>query len=182
MARGAAIAARIAAGGVGAVTSIPAGREQREGAMIRIEASSVIEAPLGAVWGVVRDYNNLPGWQPNFAGSVIEAGGEPDRIGSIRVLTLADGGGVIRERLLALSDAEASMTYEIIETPLPIANYRSTIRLRQITDGDRTYITWAGEFDATAERREAMTRLLLDQIYQGGFDELKRQFARRPTG
>lgn len=149
--------------------------------MIRIRASSVIDAPLGAVWGVVRDYNDLPGWQPSFVGSAIEQGGDADRVGCVRALTLATG-GVIRERLLALSDADASMTYCIIDSPLPIENYRSTLRLRPITDGDRTYITWSGEFDAAAEVREEMCRLLLDQIYQGGFDALKRRFAGRAGG
>ena len=144
--------------------------------MIKVMASSVISAPIDQVWKVVRDYNGLPNWSPAIVKSRIEDGGAADRISTVRALEFADG-GKLREVLLALSDTEYSVTYAIIESELPITNYRSTIQLQPITDGDRTYITWSGEFDPIGDSAAEMKQQLEQNIYQAGFDALKQRFA-----
>ena len=86
--------------------------------MIRVYTSSVIDAPADAVWQQVRDFNGLPAWHPAIAESRIEAGLPSDRVGCVRNFRTRDG-GVIRERLLTLSDFEyefqlASMNRHLI--------------------------------------------------------------------
>ncbi len=78
--------------------------------------------------------------------------------------------GVIRERMLGFSDAASRFDFAIIETSLPVSNYRSTIALRPITDGDRTFIVWSGRFDAPPEHAAEMTARMPQDIYQAGFD------------
>jgi hypothetical protein len=103
--------------------------------MARAHASSVINAPIDQVWAHIRDFNGLANWHPAVAKSTIEGGGQSDRVGCVRVLTLQDG-GVIRERLLEMSDLGHHYSYSILESPLPVANYRATLRLRRISDGN----------------------------------------------
>ena len=98
----------------------------------------MINAPIEKVWARIRDFNGLPGWHPGIAKSEIEGGEPANQPGCIRVLTLQDG-GVVRERLLEMSDMGHHYSYSILYSPLPVANYRATLRLRRISDGDRTY-------------------------------------------
>ena len=78
--------------------------------MARAHASSAIHAPIEEVWARIRDFNGLADWHPAVAKSEIEGGGPSDRVGCVRVLTLQDG-GVIRERLLEMSDLGHHYSY-----------------------------------------------------------------------
>jgi len=138
-------------------------------------ASSVIDAPIDEVWARVRDFNGLPDWHPGIARSEIEGGKPSDQIGAVRSFYLGDGGH-IRETLLALSDAERSCTYDMLKGPMAWWNYVATMRLRPITDGNRTYIEWSADFDAKPEDVEGLIDLVQDGVFQGGFDALKTHF------
>ena len=90
--------------------------------MTKVYVSSVIDAPAADVWRVVRDFNALPDWTPFAAESRIEQNQRADQVGCIRNFRLRDG-GVIRERLLSLSDYDLSQSYAILESPMPVENY-----------------------------------------------------------
>jgi hypothetical protein len=144
--------------------------------MARAHASSVINAPIDRLWAHIRDFNGLAVWHPGVAKSEIEGGGPSDRVGCVRKLTLRDG-AVLRERLLEMSDLGHHYSYAILGSPLPVANYRATLRLRRVSDGDRTFIEWSSSFDADPpEKRAEAESLLSDAVYQGGFDALKKHF------
>jgi hypothetical protein len=144
--------------------------------MARAHASSVINAPIDEVWARIRDFNALPDWHPGVAKSEIEGGVPSDQVGCVRVLTLGDG-GVIRERLLEMSDLGHHYTYSILDSPLPVANYRATLRLRRISDGNRTFGEWSASFDADPPEKQADAESLLSNgVFQGGFDALKKHF------
>jgi hypothetical protein len=144
--------------------------------MARAHASSVINAPIDQVWAHIRDFNGLAQWHPAVAKSAIDGGEPSDRVGCVRVLTLQDG-GVIRERLLEMSDLGHHYSYSILESPLPVASYRATLRLRRISDGDRTYAEWNATFDPNPpEKQAAAENLLSNGVFQGGFDALKKHF------
>jgi len=94
--------------------------------MVRVYISSVIEAGADAVWARIRDFNALPLWHPAIADSRIENTQPSDRVGCIRHFHTRDG-GMIRERLLALSDYDYSCTYEILESPMGVDRYVATL-------------------------------------------------------
>jgi hypothetical protein len=136
----------------------------------------VINAPIEKVWNRIRDFNGLANWHPAVAKSEIEGGNPSDQIGCVRKFSLQDG-GVIRERLIEMSDLGHHYSYAILESPLPVANYRSTLRLRRISDGDRTYAEWSASFDADpAEKKAEAEDLISNAVFQGGFDALKKHF------
>ena len=144
--------------------------------MARAHASSVIDAPIEKVWERIRDFNGLATWHPGIARSEVEGGRPSDQVGCIRVLTLQDG-GVVRERLLEMSDLGHHYSYAILESPLPVANYRSTLRLRRISDGNRTFGEWSATFDPDPPEKQAFAEDLIGNgVFQGGFDALKKHF------
>ena len=141
--------------------------------MAEAYASSVLGAPAARVWERIRDFNALPDWHPAIAESRIEGGGPADQVGCVRAFRLKDG-GFIRERLLALSDFDFSVTYSILESPMGVENYVATLKLTPVTDGDRTFAEWSAEFDCPPEREDELVALIAGDVFQGGFDALER--------
>jgi hypothetical protein len=143
--------------------------------MAEVYASSVIAAPAERVWARIRDFNGLPGWHPLIAESRIEAAAPADQVGCVRAFRLKDG-GFIRERLLALSDYDFSCTYSILESPMGVENYVATLKLTPVTDGDRSFAEWSASFDCAPEREAELVADIGGNVFQGGFDALKRLF------
>ena len=146
--------------------------------MVNVYVSTVIDAPADTVWARVRDFNGLPQWHPGIADSRIENGEPADRIGCIRHFHTRDG-GTIRERLLALSDYDYSCTYSILESPMGVENYVATLKFTPVTDGARSFAEWSAEFECAESRERELTELIGNGVFQGGFEALKRHFARR---
>lgn len=145
--------------------------------MPRVFVSSVVDAPASKVWDRVRDFNGLPRWHPRIRESRIENGEPADRVGCVRNFTLQNGDR-IRERLLGLSDYDLFCTYSILESPMPLTGYVATLRLTPVTDGDRTFAEWTAEFDCAEAVAEELSDGIAGNVFQAGFDALKRHFAR----
>ena len=102
--------------------------------MPKVLVSTVINAPIERVWRTASDFNGLPTWMPGMKESTIEAGKKPTEIGAVRKLAMAGTKDVLRERLEALDDKTCTITYSVLEGPLPVKNIRTTMHLRPITD------------------------------------------------
>jgi Polyketide cyclase / dehydrase and lipid transport len=114
------------------------------------------------VWAKIGDFCGISNWHPVVEKCTLSADG------SIRTLDLK-GGGAIHEKLENRDDAGHSYTYSIIDSPLPVANYSSTISVA--ADGAGSKITWIGKFDAKgASDAEAMK--VMNGVYQAGIDAL----------
>jgi uncharacterized protein YndB with AHSA1/START domain len=142
----------------------------------KVRISSVIDAPIEKVWARIRDFNGLPSWHPRMVESEIEGGKKATDIGAVRKFKVASG-ATIREKLVAFSDDDHLTTYSIVEHPAPISNHTSTLRLKSVTDGDRTYAVWTAEFDAPAEKGDEIAKGMGENVFQGGFNALKSHFS-----
>ena len=143
--------------------------------MARVFVSTVIGAPTDKVWERIRDFNGLPTWHPAIRESQIENAEPADKVGCIRDFSLQNGDR-IREQLLGLSDYDMFFTYSILESPMPLENYVSTLRLTPITDGERTFAEWSAEFDCALEEEAGLVDGIGTNVFQGGFESLKRHF------
>lgn len=143
--------------------------------MPKVYVSSIVQAPAAQVWAVIRDFNGLPAWTPFVAESRIEQGYQADRVGAIRNFRLKDG-GVIRERLLALSDYDLSMTYSILESPMGVESYVATLKLTPVTDGDRTFAEWTAEFNCASGREGELVGHIGRNVFQAAFRTLQGRF------
>jgi NADPH2:quinone reductase len=143
--------------------------------VVQVRESTVIDAPVDAVWRVLRDFNGHDRWHPAIAASAIEGGQPVDMVGAIRHFRLSDG-GELREQLLSLSDETHTLSYCLLEAPLPLMGYVATIRLKPVTDGERTFWEWRSEFRPPEHRREELTALVRDGVYRAGFEAIRRMF------
>lgn len=134
--------------------------------MAKVSMSSHYDVSADKVWDLIGGFNALPDWHPAIEKSELEEGG------TIRRLHLA-GGGEIVERLQQSSDDEHVYTYEILEGPLPVKGYVAEIRVRP--QGDGCQVEWSSSFEpAGASEQDAMQTI--QDIYQAGFDNLKKMF------
>jgi uncharacterized membrane protein len=129
--------------------------------------SHVIDAPIERVWGIMRDYNDMPSYHPGIKKSVIEGDGPSDRVGCVRRLTLSEG--FVREVLLCLDDRNYVFTYEIIEGTLPVRGYVAGVRLHRITEGNRTFAEWWADFEVIGADRDAIVAQIGNNVFADGF-------------
>ena len=119
--------------------------------MVKVERSTIINAPVERVWAVLRDFNGHDTWHPIVAESRIEEGREGDMVGSVRRFRLQDG-SELREHLLSLSDRDHSFSYYLLDTPIPLLNYVAHVMLKPVTDRNRTFWRWWSMSVITSQR------------------------------
>ncbi|PZO80236.1 MAG: SRPBCC family protein [Mesorhizobium amorphae] len=150
--------------------------------MPKIRTSTVLEAPVDAVWAVLRDFNGHDQWHPAVADSQIERGQPSDRVGCVRRFHLEDG-SELREQLLTLSDADMAFTYCLLDTPVPLLNYVAHVRLTPVTDGDQTFWEWESRFDTPVGEEARLKTMVQENIYEAGFRAVRAHLGLpAPTG
>lgn len=134
--------------------------------MARVLVSSVIQAPISEAWEAIRRFDAVADVLPFVVSSPIEDDSEPTAVGAVRVVTQEDG-GVFREVLVAHSDAEHFYSYTFLGSPIPVRDHRTTIRLREITDGDHTLAEWSSRFDIVPESEAELVGLMQENFLAG---------------
>lgn len=138
--------------------------------MAKVNMSTEVNVPADKLWELIGGFNALQDWHPAVEKSESKGQGK----GATRTLSLA-GGGTIVERLEEVNDNEHVYTYSIMDSPLPVANYVATIRVRDEGDGKKSIVEWSGEFNPSgASEQDAMK--VVEGIYQAGLENLKKMF------
>ena len=137
-----------------------------------------INAKPADVWKLVKRFDGLKDWHPAFAKTDIIKGKDGE-LGAVRALTVKDG-PTFTEELVALNDAGMAFTYNIIESPLPIDRYLSSMTVKPNSSGGST-VTWIGTFvrknprDNLAEgESDAGAVKFITGAYAGGLQNLKK--------
>ena len=145
---------------------------------LSVTETAEIKAPVAKVWATIKDFDSLNKWHPGFAKDEIVKG-KNNTVGAVRSLTIKDG-PTFTEELLAFNEKQHSYKYRIIESPLPLADYESTISLKEGKDGT-TVVTWSGHFkrknpadNPPEAESDAGAIKLIQGVYQGGLGNLKK--------
>lgn len=139
--------------------------------MEEVSLSRVIAAAPDVVWACLRDFNGLPDWHPAIADSVIEADRASDAVGCIRSFHLNDGGH-IREQLVELSDVDRRMVYIILESPMPITDYRARIEIVPVTEDEASLVIWSARFEVAPADAAATVETVADGVFRAGLAAL----------
>jgi|SRR4051812_20941133 len=141
--------------------------------MPKVLVSTVINAPIERVWRTVADYNGLPAWMPGMKDSVIEDGKKPTELGAVRKLGMQASKDLLRERLEVFDPEAHTITYSVLQGPLPVKNIRTTMHLRPITDSYGTLGEWSTQFD-TEPGKEEEGQQFMARVFGAGFRALKK--------
>jgi hypothetical protein len=124
------------------------------------KASSKLSAD--AMWAKIGDFCGIGKWHPALEKCELSADGKT------RTLSLK-GGGTIVEALVKWDAAGKSYTYTIVSSPLPVANYSSTITVS--ADGAGSLLSWTGKYDAKGVP-DAQAQEIIKGIYDSGLAAL----------
>ncbi len=110
------------------------------------------------IWGLIGAFCAIKDWHPVVADCQETKEGDV----TFRTLTLKDG-GKIKEKLVDSDDT--SYSYEIVESPLPVKNYKAKFRVEPDDEPERTAVYWEAEFDANgasdADARDKVNDILI---------------------
>ena len=121
-------------------------------------------APAAKAWAAISDFCGISAWHP-----AVEKCEFSQKDGAtLRTLTLK-GGGTILEQLVKQDDKAMTQSYIILEGVLPVAKYKSTLKV--VPNGDGATYDWSGTFDAKGAA-DAEAIKVISGVYAAGVDSL----------
>ncbi len=138
---------------------------------LKVREKTVVNAPSAAVWALVGGFKTLERWHPDIARSMsIGTGEEP---GDIRILELNNNDTIV-ERLDSYDDNSMVLQYRILESPLPIKNYKASITVVNL-DKHMTEVIWQSSFIAV-DISDNEIKEIISGIYMAGLNSLDKIF------
>ena len=130
--------------------------------MAKLNVSHVYSASADHMWSLIGDPAGMADWHPAIAKSPSENGR--------RTCILADGGEV-KEEIIAHDDSARSYTYRIIESPLPMTGYVSTIRVGPSGSGNAE-VVWEADYEPAGVELATLEEMLRG-LYTAGLEALE---------
>ena len=130
------------------------------GLALDVQKSLEVAAPPAKVWQTIGDFCGIGSWHP-----AIETCTPSEKDGKkIRTLALKGGGALVEEQVTR-DDKVMSYTYTILEGPLPVSDYKSTIAVAP--EGAGSKVTWEGTFNAKGAP-DTVAKDAIEGIYTSG--------------
>ena len=129
-----------------------------------------IAASADALWELVRDFGGIQRWNPTLSSCELDKPG----IGGVRTITM--GEVTVRERLEKLDEGAKTLSYSIVEAPLPVRDYLATIEVAE-AGPSRSRIVWRSTFEPGGMPDEQLTQLF-DGVYRQAIDGLRAALVR----
>jgi hypothetical protein len=130
-----------------------------------------VKGSPSAVWSAIGPFCAIKEWLPPV-GACIEDGKSPPT----RTLVTKDGKAAFVETQIARNDAEFSYSYAFISSPLPVTDYKSTIKVTAKGDGFST-VTWTGSYTPDQGKEKAANEAL-NGVYDAGLAGIKARLAK----
>ena len=139
--------------------------------MSSAKATIELNVPPHEVWQLIGGFGSLPDWIPGLSQSELADGG--------RVRHLSDlNGHTFVEQLERYDAATRSYSYSILESPISISHYLSTITVTPISGGRGSRVEWSGSFEPL-EISEKEAQDVFDGLYSAGLKALASRYAVR---
>ena len=129
--------------------------------MARAYYSTVFEQTADQIWNAIRDFG-IYEWADGVSETYMEDGEAGDAVGGIRNFRYENQH--MRQRLLALSDLDRCYTFALCD-PTPMRNYRATLRVTPIVDGNRAFVEWWATFDCAADEYDQWITFLEKEAF-----------------
>lgn len=142
-------------------------------ATLNVVESVVVSSSPAKVWKLAGDFRGLAQWHP-VVGATDITKGRNNVPGAVRLVTTKDGAKIVEE-LLSYDSKKKVLRYRIVESPLPVRDYVSTLSVTRAGKGAR--IEWKSEFERTDAVDDAKAKEIVAGIYTAGFDGLQAKLA-----
>ncbi len=136
---------------------------------MKVKEMGTIMAPASKVWNTISTFSEA---ELYMAPIITQSSAEGSGIGMVRKLTTGDGQEVV-EKLTALDGEQMSLSYIATQSGLPMTDYSSTIRVKDLGKGN-CQVYWEGAFNPSAEGSEVQVKAALKDVYGQGIFGLKK--------
>ncbi len=136
----------------------------------RVSSSTHIDVPAERVWELIGQFKALADWHPAVEKSELEQGGKMRRLSLV-------GGGTIVERLERIDDESFKYSYSIVNSPLPVTNYVSELKVVKDDSGKGCRVEWSSEFEPAGTSASDAEKVIRD-FYEAGVKNLQALFRR----
>ncbi|NOJ42091.1 SRPBCC family protein [Bradyrhizobium australiense] len=136
-----------------------------------ITRSADVKASASTVWSLIGPFCAIKNWLPPV-GECIEDGKAPPT----RVLVTKDRKAAFVEMQTSRNENEHSYSYSFLSSPLPVSNYKATIKVTAKNDGSST-ITWIGSYTPDEGNEKTASDALIG-VYEAGLAEIKARLAK----
>ena len=135
--------------------------------MLEVKREMEVAASAEAVWAVIGEFGALADWHPAATASSAE-----DVHGEVhRTIVVGDGARLV-EKLENLDNSAHTYSYSIVEGPLPVKDYLSTLSVEGNDNG--SVIHWSGRFNANGAPDD-QAKEVIGGIYDLGLNALKKR-------
>ena len=131
---------------------------------VEVVSKMPVKASADKAWAALGDFCGIKTWHPVIANCEMSKKGDT----TYRTLTTKDGAKIF-EQELNWDDKGRSYSYAIIESPLPVANYKATMNVAP--NGDHAEINWTANFEPKGPEEDA--KKVIGGIFSAGLDSLK---------
>ena len=130
------------------------------GHAVEVQKSVDVAASPDKVWQTIGDFCGIAAWHP-----AVEKCVPSEKEGQkVRTLSLK-GGGTLVEQQLSRDDKVMSYSYTILEGPLPVSDYKSTLAVAP--EGSGSKVSWQGTFTAKGVP-DTVAQDVIEGIYDSG--------------
>jgi Polyketide cyclase / dehydrase and lipid transport len=130
-----------------------------------------VAAPPSEIWQLIGGFGSLPDWVPNVSQSELGDGGR------IRQLHDPEGHTFV-ERLERYDSAARTYSYSIVQSPVSIADYLSTIVVTPIDGGKGSRVEWSSVYTPVGIS-EKQADEIFEGLYSTGLKALLSRYSRK---
>ena len=135
-----------------------------------VEKEINVKAPADKVWAMIGPFCSIDKWHPVI--------GKCTEDKSVRTLTTKDGKATFVEKQTKNDPSGMEYTYEIEKSPLPITDYKSTLKVTKKSDGV-SKVTWSSTYTPD-KGKDAAADEAISGIYQAGLDNIQKMAGGTP--
>lgn len=121
-----------------------------------------LNAPADVVWGAIRKIGRLDVWFPFIETCRVEGEGP----GALRYMTVAEGGGEIKDTIEEIDDANMRLVYLRPLSPFPVTYYKGTVEVFKSYDG-LGVVVWTIDFESQPENAASVADIVRSAISAG---------------
>jgi hypothetical protein len=121
-----------------------------------------LNVPAEVVWDAIRKIGRLDVWFPFIETCIVEGEGA----GALRYMTVADGGGEIKDTIEEIDSKNMTLVYLRPVSPFPVTYYKGTVEVFSSYDG-LGIVAWTIDFESKPEDSASVVEIVQSAISAG---------------
>ncbi|MGZ4954783.1 MAG: SRPBCC family protein [Methylobacter sp.] len=121
-----------------------------------------LNVPSDKVWEAISKIGRLDVWFPIIETCRVEGSGP----GALRYMTIADGGGEIKDTIEEIDSKNKKLVYLRPVSPFPVTYYKGTVEVFTSYDG-LGVVVWTIDFESKPEDTASVAELVQSAISAG---------------